>query len=309
MSGDRWTILLVRGDETPVRQFPLSPRTLRRVLGGGILALLLGVAAAAFIGISGLSQLEARRLGQQNEALRQELSSLRGEVADLEGTLDDLARRDADMRRVAGLDSLGEDVLRVGVGGPGLATPGSHPLYELDPSLGEDAFAVGYDLEALERRALLLSESMAEADDSLRAHRDLLKATPSILPTAGLLSSRFSRQRQHPLYDRTLPHEGVDISATRGTPILAAADGRVTRAGWVGGYGQMVEIDHGFGYVTRYGHASRVMVRVGERVERGAVIAQVGNSGIATSPHLHYEVRLNGRARNPMNYVLPEVVP
>lgn len=309
MSGDRWTILLVRGDESPVRQYSLSRGKLRWAAGGGVLALGVALVSAAAIGVFGLSRVEARRLSVENDALREELSSLRGQVSGMEGTLDDLARRDADMRRIAGLDSLEEDVLRVGVGGPGLATPESHPLYEVDPSLGADAFAVGYDLEALERRASLLSESMAEATDSLRAHRDLLKATPSILPTAGLLSSRFSRQRQHPLYNRALPHEGIDISAPRGTPILASADGRITRAGWVTGYGQMVEIDHGFGYVTRYGHASKLMVRAGERIQRGTVIAQVGNSGIATSPHLHYEVRLNGRAQNPMNYVLPEVVP
>lgn len=309
MTGDRWTILLVRGDESPVRQLSLSPRALRWLAGGGVLALLVGVVAAVFLALGGLSGLEAHRLSLENEELREELSSIRGQVAAIEGTMENLSRRDADMRRIAGLESLEEDVLRVGVGGPGLATPESHPLYDIDPSLGKNAFAANYDLEALERRALLLSESMAEATDSLRAHRDLLKATPSILPTAGLLSSRFSRRRQHPLYHRVLPHEGIDISARRGTPILAAADGRVTRAGWVAGYGQMVEIDHGFGYVTRYGHASKLMVRAGERVSRGTVIAQVGNSGIATSPHLHYEVRLNGGPQNPMNYVLPEVVP
>lgn len=309
MNGDRWTILWVRGEESPVRQYALSRKALRRIAAGGVALLLFGLASAAFIGIGGLSRLEAHRIAEENETLREELSTVRGRVAELEGTLETLASRDADMRRIAGLDPLGDDLLRVGVGGPGLATPESHPLYDLDPALGEGAFAVGYDLDALERRASLLSESMAEAADSLRAHRDLLRATPSILPTAGLLSSRFSRQRQHPLYDRALPHEGIDISAPRGTPVLAAADGRVARAGWMTGYGQMVEIDHGFGYVTRYGHASRIMVRVGEHVERGAVVARVGNSGIATSSHLHYEVRLHGRAQNPMNYVLPEGIP
>ncbi|HSR43148.1 MAG TPA: peptidoglycan DD-metalloendopeptidase family protein [Longimicrobiales bacterium] len=309
MAGDRWTILLVRDDDRPVRQYSLSPRGLRWAAAGGALALLLAVVSGVLLGIGGLTRAEAHRLTRENDALRAELSSLRGDVAGLETTLDDLSRRDADMRRLAGLEDLEADILRVGVGGPGLATPEDHPLYDVDPDLGEDAFAVDYDIEALERRASLLSESMAEATDSLRAHRDLLRATPSILPTPGLLSSRFSRQRQHPLFNRALPHEGIDISAPRGTPILAAADGRVTRAGWVAGYGQMVEVDHGFGYATVYGHASKLMVRVGETVRRGQVVAQVGNSGIATSSHLHYEVRLNGHAQNPMNYVLPGVLP
>jgi murein DD-endopeptidase MepM/ murein hydrolase activator NlpD len=164
-------------------------------------------------------------------------------------------------------------------------------------------------VDALERRIRLLDQSMDQAGDSLQAHHDLLQSTPSILPTAGLLSSRFSRSRVHPIHHRAVPHEGIDVSAPEGTPILASARGRVVRAGWVSGYGRMVEIDHGYGYTTRYGHASTLLVRVGETVERGDVIARVGNTGLSTASHLHYEVRVNGQPQNPMNYVLPDVVP
>jgi len=149
-------------------------------------------------------------------------------------------------------------------------------------------------LSALERRARLLSESLEEATDSVLAHRSLLEATPSILPTEGWLSSRFSQARMHPVHNRPLPHEGVDIAATRGTPILAAAKGKVVYAANMSGYGMMVEIDHGYGYTTRYGHASRLLVRVGQSVQRGERIALVGKTGIATSSHLHYEVRVAG---------------
>ena len=92
-------------------------------------------------------------------------------------------------------------------------------------------------------------------------------------------------------------------------PILAAAKGRVIYAGRRSGYGLMIEIDHGNGYVTRYGHASKLLAQRGEEVTRGEVVAQVGNTGIATSPHLHYEVRINGRAVNPMNYVVAGAIP
>ena len=223
--------------------------------------------------------------------------------------LGELSRRDAEVRQVAGIEPLEQDVLLAGVGGPGLEGPETHSLYSIDPALGEAAFAATYDLEALSRRAALLSESMDEAADTLRAHRDVLLATPSILPTAGLVSSRFSQARLHPLYQSVMPHEGIDISAPRGTPIQAAAKGTVTRASWASGYGQLVEISHGYGYVTRYAHTSKILVRVGQEVERGEVIAQVGSSGIATSSHLHYEVLVNGRAQNPMNYVFPEIYP
>ena len=309
MTGNRWTVFLVRGDKSPVRQYSFSPAHLRLLLGVGAMVLLVGALIVSMAGPEAFSRLEARRLGLENDLLRSELATLQDQVVGLEDVLGSLSQRDAEVRRIAGIESLGEDVLLAGVGGPGSEGPESHPLSSIDAALGEAAFAATYDLEALDRRALLLSESMAEAADTLRAHRALLQATPSILPAAGLVSSRFSQERLHPLYHRAKPHEGVDVSAPRGTPILAAAKGKVTRASWVTGYGQLVEISHGYGYVTRYGHASRIMVRVGQVVERGEVIAQVGSSGIATAPNLHYEVLVNGQAQNPMNYVLPDAFP
>jgi murein DD-endopeptidase MepM/ murein hydrolase activator NlpD len=113
----------------------------------------------------------------------------------------------------------------------------------------------------------------------------------------------------HPIYNRPLPHEGIDIAAPKGTPIYATAEGRVIKAGWIVGYGLTVEIDHGYGYTTLYGHASKILVRRGQTVDRGDVIAQMGSTGIATASNLHYEVRLHGVPQNPMNFVLPDVVP
>jgi murein DD-endopeptidase MepM/ murein hydrolase activator NlpD len=131
---------------------------------------------------------------------------------------------------------------------------------------------------------------------------------PSILPTAGWLSSRFSQARMHPIHNRPLPHEGVDISAPKDTPIFAAAKGRVLRAGWVVGYGLAVEIDHGFGFTTLYGHASRLIVQAGQEVVRGEMIARVGSTGLSTSSHLHYEVRVDGVPEDPTRYILPETL-
>jgi murein DD-endopeptidase MepM/ murein hydrolase activator NlpD len=105
-----------------------------------------------------------------------------------------------------------------------------------------------------------------------------------------------------------MPHPGVDISAPKGTSIYAAAKGKVIKAGWTVGYGLTIEIDHGFGYRTLYGHASELVVGQGEEVRRGDVIARVGSTGIATSPHLHYEVRVQGVTQNPANFILPESV-
>jgi murein DD-endopeptidase MepM/ murein hydrolase activator NlpD len=202
-----------------------------------------------------------------------------------------------------------EEILEVGVGGPGSASPAGQALWAADSALANEAFAVEYDLSALERRIRLLSSSLAEASDSLSAHGDLLESTPSIWPTAGVLSSRFTTARYHPIHHQSLPHHGVDISAPAGTPILASAKGRVTHAGRKSGLGLTVEIDHGHGFKTVYGHASKILVRRGQVVERGEVIANVGSTGISTSPHLHYEVHVGGMAVNPMNYVIGTVLP
>jgi murein DD-endopeptidase MepM/ murein hydrolase activator NlpD len=114
--------------------------------------------------------------------------------------------------------------------------------------------------------------------------------------------------RMHPVHNRPLPHEGLDISAPKGTPIYAAAKGRVIRAGWVVGYGLTVEIDHGFGFSTLYGHSSKLIAQVGQEVKRGEMIAQVGSTGISTSSHLHYEVRVNGKPEDPAGFILPSTL-
>lgn len=307
MHDDRWTILLVRGHRDPVRQLSLTRTRLRRLFwaaGVAALALLVGVGIAGF----GSLGLQGGGLERQNTALVDEIARLQGEVGALEGVLGSLQEREAELRALAGLDPLDADVLAAGVGGPGSRTPESNPLSDLDPDLGGRAFAIDYDLDALQRRAQLLLTSMAEAGDSLANQRELLLSTPTLFPTAGSLTSGYSQARRHPIRNEVLPHPGVDIAAPADTPILASGKGRVIRAGWMSGYGQTVEIDHGNGFTTLYAHASRLLVRSGQEVERGDVIAQVGRTGTATSPHLHYEVRLNGRQQNPLNYLLPGTI-
>ena len=112
----------------------------------------------------------------------------------------------------------------------------------------------------------------------------------------------------HPVHNRPLPHEGIDVSAPAGTPIFAAAKGRVIRSGWVVGYGLTVEIDHGFGFTTLYGHASKLIAAVGDEVTRGDVIAQVGSTGTTTAPNLHYEVKVSGIAQDPSLFILPDYI-
>jgi murein DD-endopeptidase MepM/ murein hydrolase activator NlpD len=305
MNRQRWTLLLLRGRDCEVKQLSVSARTAYMAVGGLVAMLTTITGLGVSIGLGGAARVEARRLEARNAVLTGTLEELQQRVVGLEASLGRLSSVDDQIRMLAGLDAIEEEVLQVGVGGPGLSVPESHPLYAVDEALGKTAFAVTYDLNALERRARLLDESLAEAKESMTLHKELLASTPTILPTGAYVSSRFAARRWHPIRNRSMPHEGVDLAAPRGSPILAAAKGRIVRAGNFAGYGLMVEIDHGFGFVTRYGHASKVLVRVGQLVQRGDVIAHVGSTGIATGPHVHYEVRLNGQPQNPMGYVLP----
>ena len=119
------------------------------------------------------------------------------------------------------------------------------------------------------------------------------------------LTSKFG-SRRHPVLGKVRMHKGVDYAAGTGTPIMAAGDARVAFAGWKGGYGRAVVLDHGRGYTTLYGHMSRFgKIRAGQRVGQGTVIGYVGSTGLATGPHLHYEFRVNGVHRNPLSVTMP----
>ncbi|SFL15393.1 peptidoglycan DD-metalloendopeptidase family protein [Lysobacter sp. cf310] len=123
------------------------------------------------------------------------------------------------------------------------------------------------------------------------------------------LSSGFGARR-HPVLGRMRMHKGVDYAAGSGTPIMAAGDARVKSAGWMGGYGNAVVLDHGRGYTTLYGHMSRIgKIRPGQRIAQGTVIGYVGSTGMSTGPHLHYEFRVNGVHRNPLSITMPPPEP
>ena len=126
--------------------------------------------------------------------------------------------------------------------------------------------------------------------------------TPSIWPVSGTVTSNFG-YRGNPIGGGSGFHEGIDIGVDYGTPVRATAAGKVTMAGWVDGYGNLVEIDHGNGFVTRYGHNSMLLVTVGQEVRAGSIISLAGSTGRSTGPHVHYEVRVNGSPTNPLLFL------
>ena len=149
---------------------------------------------------------------------------------------------------------------------------------------------------------------LARRPDDPRAHGSAGSSIIESLPVVGEITSRFARARRHPLLGVVRKHAGVDIAAPAGTHITAPAPGRVSFSGKKFGYGYVVEISHDNGVVTRYAHCRSLMVRAGDEVAAGAVIATVGRSGLATAPHLHYEILVRGRSIDPLRNPLASVL-
>ena len=285
------------------RRLQVSTTVLKMVTAGATV-LVLSALVFGYVTVSRRIDLtHAARLERENALLAEELGRLHSKLTDLTDTLATISQRDSRYRVLANLDPIDPQVLQAGIGGP--AAPGYDDSLAEAGVLGFRAREVRVDLNAMIRRANLLASSFEEAMDSLASHNQQLEATPSIIPTQGWLSSGYKAMRMHPILHYARPHKGVDITAPKGTPILAPAAGVVKSTGWRSGFGNTVTISHGYGVVTKYAHASKILVKPGQRVARGDRIALIGKTGLATAPHLHYEVHVNGRAVNPLKYVLP----
>jgi len=290
-------------------------RVTRRVVGVAVASLalvaLLGVIFSVTLGVDAVREAELARLRIENRSLSADLGRMESQVVTLDRYIDDLSERDQQIRLLAGLPFLDPEVQAVGVGGPLVGNPRSQEFLRVSPDLASRSLAAGYDVDKLVRRVELLDASLAEALDSVEVHEDVFRSRPSIRPVQSpesWISSSFSRSRFHPVLLVNRPHPGMDISARVGTPFLATGDGTVRFAGTRVGYGKTIEIDHGYGYVTRYAHAAAINVKRGQRVRRGEVIGEIGKTGLATAPHLHYEVLVDDRPANPRAYLLDDLV-
>ncbi|KXG76391.1 Murein DD-endopeptidase MepM [Fervidicola ferrireducens] len=173
---------------------------------------------------------------------------------------------------------------------------------ELASRSGVDREAALERLEDLELKLEERERSMKELISAIEQRILRLAATPSIWPVQGSITSHFGYRRS-PFGKSMEFHDGIDIAAPYGSEVRAAADGRVIFSGYKSGYGYMVEINHGYGHVTAYGHLSKILVREGQYVKKGQTIGRVGSSGRSTGPHVHYMVKVNGSLVDPDEYL------
>lgn len=298
MPSRRYTIVVADRRSGVVRRFTVAFGPV--VLGVGLavtLPILIGLGAAlkSKAEVADLYTSQST-LEVENASYRAVTEALAGQIQALQSTITDLGAKAAlDPQLQSAMDKLPAVVKSRAMGGPNTGAT----LATITPGLSspEDTFGLLRDLlEGIESR-LRLVRSDVDKRNALAA------ATPSIWPAHGWLSSSMGN-RNDPFAGGPDFHPGLDISADRGAPVYATADGSVQQAAYSGGYGNLIVIDHGYGLETRYGHLSAFKVKPGERIKRGDTIGLVGTTGRSTGAHLHYEVRVNGRLLNPLQLLL-----
>ncbi|MHB8881674.1 MAG: M23 family metallopeptidase [Thermodesulfovibrionales bacterium] len=166
----------------------------------------------------------------------------------------------------------------------------------------DDSDSGSLDMNNLKEQIRVSMESVGEIKDFLSQQRDIYVATPAGWPVEGHVTSSFG-ERVHPRSGAPDFHSGIDIASEPGNPVRATADGIVSFSGWSGGGGNLVVLEHGFGFSTYYAHNKMVIVKVGQKVKRGELVGYVGSTGNSTGPHLHYEVWQEGKVMNPMKFI------
>jgi hypothetical protein len=243
--------------------------------------------------------------------LEYKYSQLGGQVEMMSKVLVNIQHRDANVHRaVFGMDPIDKDVWIAGVGG-----------HEAHPELAAFKYSgstIAQTLQKVDRlgyQLSLQSKSLDTLQDLANNQQQMLASLPSVKPvredklqkSIGTLSG-FG-YRVHPVYKIRKFHAGLDFPARVGTAIQASGDGTVVESGWHSGYGNCVKIKHGYGYETLYGHLNKIVVRPGERVKKGQKIGEVGDTGLSTAPHLHYEVHYKGSPVNPINFCMDNLTP
>lgn len=289
MSHKRYsTIVIIPHSGGRVRKLHLSPVLLKTLAALGIFAFLLSLLAVLGSGNFIRQRALYSKLQKENKELKRNNERLQQAIVEVRSRLEQFEQRTKQLALAAGISEafvapVSASKSAVGSGGP------------LDRLTG--------DPEQLLSREQALERQLGAVEKRLAEQEIFLSHTPTIAPVIGVITDGYG-PRIDPVSRQAAFHEGLDIAAAFGTPVKAPANGLVVFAGREAGYGKMIKINHGYGFVTIYGHLDRIMVKEGQRVKRGDVIGRVGLTGRTTGPHLHYEVWKDGERQNPLHYIL-----
>lgn len=334
-NNDSYTVVIFRGSTAKPLRFSFPRRFVRRLLIVGTLLLLADLLVVSHYVI---------RTGEVWElsAFRAEAVSAREQTAAFGTAIDDLKKRLTSMKEVnqrlrvmLGIETPKTGDVVNGRGGEDVPLPEGNRLPASDKTPGnedqiqhssmihtaqsvqvssvstsvpgltghEAIVAVSEGIEWLKKEAASQEQILQELSQAAEQKSSRWAATPSIWPVKGWITSGFG-PRISPFTEKPTWHDGLDIGAAANAPVQAPAQGRVTSVGFDPKLGHMVKLDHGFGIETLYGHLAKPLVKEGQRVKRGDVVGLVGSSGLATGPHLHYMVKVNGQALDPNKYIL-----
>lgn len=296
-----FTVMIVPGPNSRVRTLSISKSLIRTIF-------------YSFFGVVFLSLYlvyeynDVKDKVWELQSTREELMQQKAQVQNFALNLLDYKRQmfllrdlDTKLRRAVSLGPRDKAQQVLGIGGPDEL--GLQNLTALGEKRQAEALKeMTEELSQLKGAASRQEASLQMLIEYFEDKRSLYASTPSIWPVRGWVTSRYG-SRISPFSGIQKLHEGLDIAAQTGTPVVASADGVVIKAAFSTGYGNMVELSHGYGIRTLYAHNSRLNVKAGQRVHRGDVIAYAGDSGSSTGPHLHYEVKVNGLPVNPVKYL------
>jgi len=301
--GELFTLMVIPHDLSRVRRLRVRKITFSLVLIGFFL-----VGLTLFYFVNDYHQIKSKmvylsQLERLNQMQKQKIHSLAEQVEEFNVTMKKLKELENRLRMLAGLgvESSLEVEEKIGKGGP---------VSYHAPDEGEIPGDSSVIIERIENNVVTLHSQMRQQEESfdriekvILEKKDLFASTPNIFPTQGWISSGYG-WRINPFTRKREFHKAIDLSAPWGSEVMAAAQGKVTYAGWKDSYGLTVRIDDGYGYFTVYGHLSKILVKKGAWVSKGQIIGRVGSTGRSTGPHLHFEVWYNGKAINPLNLMV-----
>lgn len=295
-----YTVFFIPDDPAKVRRFRIPAVALGAA--GVILAAFFTLYLSTTWSYFGLKQQSGRLDHYKELALSQgkELEQFTAKISELENRLERLGRLD---KKLSSMLNLKRRRAKNSSAGQGSIAGGDESLEKrLLADKRALAERIGEQLAELELETRQREKGFAQLNHLVTRRGNILISLPSIMPTSGRKTSSFGPRRS-PFSGRRSMHKGIDIANGLGTAVLAPGAGRVILAGRDKARGKVISLDHGFGIITRYGHLNRILVKRGQQVKRGQRIGTMGNTGMSTGTHLHYEVRVRGVPVNPERYV------
>lgn len=266
------------------------------LLGISLLLTTVFVITYYFTGIGANPNLTIYSLKRENEELKKEIKRLAESYQEIASDIDSISLINEELRVTANLQPISDDEKLLGTGGSQDISFASLNIrdYEITGLLKS--------VDEMIKTVEFEKSQTIEIANKLNLNQDLYSRIPALKPTIGAYSIHGFGMRKHPILGIRKFHRGIDINCNWGTPVHSPGDGKVRSVQRQSGFGLVIEIDHGYGYSTIYAHLSKALVKRGEKVKRGQVIAKSGNSGLSSGPHLHYEVHHNGKALDPIDF-------